>query len=203
MTHSYLKLTGMVQQLNMASTRQKVIGASSSVIICVALIGILSYIQDKNLNLTSYLQPITDIVQVQVQHNISKSELKQINTGISIQDAHDKLTRLSDLYTQNAKSNYKQPSPACYPHFQSLSSINEWSFTNKTINRLYFYHARKAGGTSLATYFSTVARHYGLEFAQSEWTEAEEPGSVPGTFYVAHLREPVCNLHLCVLFANQ
>ena len=85
----------------MASTRQKVIGASSSIIIFVALIGILSYIQDKNLNLTSYLQPITDIAQV--QHNISKSELKQINTGISIQDAHNKLTRISDLYTQNAK----------------------------------------------------------------------------------------------------
>ena len=181
----------------MASTRQKVIGASSSIIIFVALIGILSYIQDKNLNLTSYLQPI--ITNVQVQHNnISKSELKKINTGISIQGAHDKLTRITDLYTQNAKSNYKQPSPACYPHFQSLTSINEWTFTNKTMfNRLYFYHARKAGGTSLATYFSTVARHYGLEFAQSEWTEAEEPGSVPGTFYVAHLREPVCNVHMC------
>ena len=42
----------------MASTRQKVIGASSSAIIFVALIGILSYIQDKNLNLSSYLQTV-------------------------------------------------------------------------------------------------------------------------------------------------
>ena len=179
--HSYI--------INMASTRQKVIGASSSIII-VALIGILSYIQDKNLNLTSYLQPITNVLQV--QHNISKSELKKLNIANDIGLAHDKLTRYTDLYTQNAKSNYKQPSPACHPHFQSVTSINEWTFTNTTkFNRLYFYHARKAGGTSLANYFSTVARHYGLEFAQSEWTEAEEPGSVPGTFYVAHLREPV------------
>ena len=86
----------------MASTRQKVIGASSSIIIFVTLIGILSYTQDKNLNLTSYLQPITDIVQV--QHNISKSELKKLNIAKDIGLAHDKLTQYTDLYTQNAKS---------------------------------------------------------------------------------------------------
>ena len=84
-------------------------------------------------------------------------------------------------------------SPACHPHFRYLSSITSWAYSEETkFTRLYFYHARKAGGTSLAQYFSMVALHHGLEFEHEEWNEAEEPGTheLP-TFYVTHLREPV------------
>lgn len=88
-----------------------------------------------------------------------------------------------------------QRSPACHPHFRFTShesnKTRAWSEDTK-FKRMYFYHARKAGGTSLANYFSMVARHHGLEFQHAEWVEAEEPGTheLP-TFYVTHLREPV------------
>jgi len=87
-------------------------------------------------------------------------------------------------------------SPACHPHFRYLSSNTSWAYSDDAkFKRLYFYHARKAGGTSLAHYFSMVALHHGLEFEHAEWYEAEEPGTheLP-TFYVTHLREPV-SLH--------
>lgn len=60
------------------------------------------------------------------------------------------------------------------------------------IRRLYFYHASKAGGTSLGEYLVKVAMHHGLEFASDEKWAAAEPGAfgVP-TLYVTHLREPV------------
>jgi hypothetical protein len=104
------------------------------------------------------------------------------------------LTRLLDLSKQQSHNQTK--SPACHPHFQYLSSNTSWTTSEKTkFKRLYFYHARKAGGTSLAMYFAKVATHHGLKFQHDEWVVAEEPGTnindeLP-TFYVAHLREPV------------
>jgi hypothetical protein len=78
-----------------------------------------------------------------------------------------------------------QQSPACNPNIR-------YSSETKKFKRLFFYHARKAGGTSLSYYFEKVAFHHGLIFKQGEGIEAEEPGThkLP-TFYVAHMREPV------------
>ncbi|KAL3801888.1 hypothetical protein ACHAW5_008674 [Stephanodiscus triporus] len=84
-------------------------------------------------------------------------------------------------------------SPACHPHFRYFSNETSRAWSDDTkFQRLYFYHARKAGGTSLANYFAMVAHHHGLKFEHAEWFEAEEPGTheLP-TFYVTHLREPV------------
>jgi hypothetical protein len=86
-----------------------------------------------------------------------------------------------------------QKSPACHPHFRYFSNETSRAWSDDTkFKRLYFYHARKAGGTSLANYFAMVAHHHGLKFQHAEWVEAEEPGTheLP-TFYVTHLREPV------------
>ena len=108
-----------------------------------------------------------------------------------ILQAREKSARLSSLYSQISQS--KQQSPVCHPHFGVLSSNSTRIWSNNTkFKRLYFYHARKAGGTSLTQYFKQVAQHRGLEFAHNEYVEAEEPGSheLP-TFYVTHLREPV------------
>ncbi|KAL7524178.1 hypothetical protein ACHAWF_000846, partial [Thalassiosira exigua] len=84
-------------------------------------------------------------------------------------------------------------SPACHPHFRTAPKLNPGSLLDSTkFQRLYFYHARKAGGTSLADYLVRVAHHHGIEFQADEWKEAEEPGRHPvPTLYVAHLREPV------------
>ena len=84
--------------------------------------------------------------------------------------ARRKHLRLADLYSQMSQSKQKQPSPACRPHF-NLAMLNDtWAWSDDVkFQRLYFYHARKAGGTSLARYFSKVAHHYGLEFNVDEW----------------------------------
>ena len=84
---------------------------------------------------------------------------------------------------------HAQQSPACNPNFRSSSET-------KKFKRLFFYHARKAGGTSLSYYFEKVAFHHGLIFKQGEGVEAEEPGTHKfPTFYVAHMREPVRQYH--------
>ena len=87
-----------------------------------------------------------------------------------------------------------QPSPVCRPNLNA--ALPDWRWDNSTkFERIYFYHARKAGGTSLAQYFKEVAKYHGLEFVADEWNAAEEPGhnnvSGASTFYVTHLREPV------------
>ena len=118
-------------------------------------------------------------------------------------DSLAELTRLLDLNRQQSQKqtksqseelHYIQQSPACKPHFRYLSSSTSWETSSTKFKRLYFYHARKAGGTSLAMYFAKVATHHGLKFQHDEWVVAEEPGTkndeLP-TFYVAHLREPV------------
>ncbi|KAL7489056.1 hypothetical protein ACHAW6_014640 [Cyclotella cf. meneghiniana] len=100
-----------------------------------------------------------------------------------------------DLYTKlPAMKQFAvmQPSPACRPNLDA--ALPGWKWSNSTrFTRMYFYHARKAGGTSLARYFSIVAKNYGLDFKAVEWKASEEPGEPfrETTFYVTHLREPI------------
>ena len=166
--------------------------ASSSIVIFVTLLGCLSYkIQIGDLHLTSY--------HYFHKHN-NKMNSSLCEAGMdkmicaSILRSHKKLQRLTGLLQdiQKSPTGAHHVSPACYPHFKSIQNINDWTWsTQQKFNRIYFYHTRKAGGTSLANYFSKVALHHGLEFGQDEWSASEEPGSVPGTFYITHLREPV------------
>ena len=105
-------------------------------------------------------------------------------------EAKLKAFRLGKLYATRPPGH---ESPACRPHFRSVDDGASWEFSNATrFRRMAFHHARKAGGTSIADYLVRVAHHYGIEFVQTEFDSAEEPGTndVP-TFYVTHLREPV------------
>lgn len=86
-------------------------------------------------------------------------------------------------------------SPACHPHFNVALPKHKWNNTTK-FKRIYFYHARKAGGSTVHKYLGAVAEHYGIELKAVEWLAMEEPGSREyeddgATFYVTHLREPV------------
>ena len=205
----------------MTTSKQKLISASSSFVIFVTLIGVLSYIQVGDLHLASYMQQ--QLNQTYYQHKSAHETINNTNnsdddgvvqldvnsvekntTIISkeegIHQARQNLKRITKLYTQNlqqSKQQHQQKSPACYPHFQVLSSINEWTWSNTTkFKRLYFYHARKAGGTSLAYYFSRVAMHHGLEFAQDEWSQAE------GILMYFCLKHYDCNYYLlCILIS--
>mmetsp|Transcript_18281 Transcript_18281/g.44034 ORF Transcript_18281/g.44034 Transcript_18281/m.44034 type:complete len:490 (-) Transcript_18281:61-1530(-) len=81
-------------------------------------------------------------------------------------------------------------SPACRPHFDLALPDGKWTNTTR-FRRLYFYHARRAGGTNLRRYFEKVAAHHGLEFVVTESFAAEDPGSHDeATFYVTHMKEP-------------
>ncbi|KAL9181964.1 hypothetical protein ACHAXT_012307 [Thalassiosira profunda] len=83
-------------------------------------------------------------------------------------------------------------SPACRPHFNLALRDNRWSNTTK-FKRIYLYHARKAGGSTIHRYLAKVSDHYGIELRAVEWNAMEEPGTYDdaATFYVTHLREPV------------
>lgn len=104
---------------------------------------------------------------------------------VSRQHIHDILN------TETSKNAELLPSPACHPHFNL--ALQDGQFNNITkFKRIYLYHARKAGGSSMSQYFSTVAKTYGLDYFSREWGTMEEPGfGEKDTFYVAHLREPV------------
>ncbi|KAL3790935.1 hypothetical protein HJC23_004917 [Cyclotella cryptica] len=126
------------------------------------------------------------------EHQINPNNVHESNSpkeSIAIrQMRHDVFAKLPAMKQFAAM----QPSPACRPNLDA--ALPEWKWSNSTrFTRMYFYHARKAGGTSLARYFSNVARHYGLKFKAVEWKASEEPGEPFGetTFYVTHLREPV------------
>ena len=98
------------------------------------------------------------------------------------------------LSTEISHSAELLPSPACHPHFNLALPNGQFNNTTK-FKRIYLYHARKAGGSSMSQYFSTVAKTYGLDYTAREWGSMEEPGfGDKDTFYVAHVREPVSKL---------
>lgn len=171
--------------------------ASWSLALLSALVGSVYYAQVNNLDLTTYVQSYeqeqlhesdgeggeqSSLLRFQITRGKGRKRLDDIA------QARAKAARLSKLYRQSS-----QPSPACHPHLDLPSSTSSWTWNgDRKFKRIYFYHARKAGGTSLAHYFKNVALHHGLEYRHVEWDEAEEPGTheIP-TFYVTHLREPV------------
>ncbi|KAL3803654.1 hypothetical protein HJC23_003708 [Cyclotella cryptica] len=123
--------------------------------------------------------------------NHTSTNLTLLSDGIQYYFSSNNST--DELHSLRRQSE-SQRSPACHPHFQVASPPGEpltWSSSSK-FKRLYFYHARKAGGTSLSYYFEKVARHHGLEFSSMEYLGSEVPGSHDETtFYVTHLRHPV------------
>lgn len=116
------------------------------------------------------------------------SDVDDIYVRVAETSDDDTTTRVDSIANENGEA---IASPACNPHFSAALPNNKWDNTTK-FKRIYFYHARKAGGSSMHKYFVNVAQHYGLEFAYTEWSGMEEPGTYDAaTFYVTILREPV------------
>jgi hypothetical protein len=138
----------------------------------------------------------------------NQSDLQtQISYGIipkstSVNDIHNAIQqRIHSSYNTHLYDNLPFTSPACYPHF-NLYRPNGQGWTNKTkFKRILFYHARKAGGSSVNKYLVKVAKYYNIKIEWIEWSTMEEPGTYyhdgtdieddGGTFYVTHLREPI------------
>ena len=106
------------------------------------------------------------------------------------------LERIHESIQKNNTSAATIPiSPACHPHFNLALPNNKWSNTTK-FNRIYFYHSRKAAGSTVHRYLRKVADKYGIELKAVEWSGMEEPGTSyennnTNTFYVTNIREPI------------
>jgi len=105
------------------------------------------------------------------------------------------LERIHETIQRNSTSTAIPVSPACHPHFNLALPNNKWSNTTK-FNRIYFYHSRKAAGSTVHKYLRKVADKYGIEFKAVEWRGMEEPGTSyennnTNTFYVTNIREPI------------
>lgn len=116
------------------------------------------------------------------------------------------------ISVKNPFSKELSKSPACNPHSKVAVPLNSvvppsdiqvlnghahplislsWNST-RPFTRIYFYHIRKSGGTMIRKYLKAVASHYSIDLTIQENKYAkEEVGSVPGTFYVTNLRDPV------------
>jgi len=74
----------------------------------------------------------------------------------------------------------------------STTALNNLTLPTGTIRRLYFVHMRKAGGSSIRTYFREVAEKYGWKYRAVEGHKSPElPGTDPHTLYITHMREPI------------
>ena len=179
-----------------SSSKRRVAAIASTFILFVATLGLVKYIEVEDLHLSSYLQSEeNDNHPSQYQINATMFEQSLRLVDDEREETEKQLVLVKSAHLSSLDSNISTPprknrSPACHPHFHHFTSNTTWNTAK--FKRIYFYHTRKAGGTSLGNYFSRVADQYGLEFDQGEWIEAEEPGTheLP-TFYVTHLREPV------------
>jgi hypothetical protein len=121
-----------------------------------------------------------------LQLQISKGSISNAFTPHEINQA---------ILQRNQLQQQQPSSPACYPHFNLYQPNGTWDNTTK-FKRILFYHARKAGGSSMYKYLIKVAETYGIKIEWIEWTAMEEPGTHidkpdEETFYVTHLREPI------------
>lgn len=133
-----------------------------------------------------------------VYYNIAKDIADADDDGI-----YDKISeRISSILGKNENDQIRSTlgggngttnmiSPACHPHFNLALPNNKWNNSTK-FSRIYFYHSRKAGGSSIHKYLGKVADHYNIKLSYNEWTTMEEPGTYDNaTFYVTHMREPI------------
>jgi hypothetical protein len=112
-------------------------------------------------------------------------------------------------------NHHPRPLPTCRPHWgigvtMSSSSKDDGlgrtirsddddddvalAASRRRISRIYFYHARKAGGTMIRKYLQRVSSTYNINLHVMEYKHAhhdEEVGSRPDTLYVTNIRDPV------------
>jgi len=136
----------------------------------------------------------------EVSNDETDDDLYSIAKNIADTDddnIYDKvLERIHESIKKNNTSAATLPnSPVCHPHFNLALPNNKWSNTTK-FNRIYFYHSRKAAGSTVHKYLRKVADKYGIELKAVEWSGMEEPGTSyennnTNTFYVTNIREPI------------
>ena len=80
-------------------------------------------------------------------------------------------------------STWSTTSPACQPRL--LLNGNQLP-----IQRIFFLHMRKAGGTVIRKYLNKVAHAYGIKVEAREGKRTVEDRMDPHTLYVTNLREP-------------
>ena len=100
-------------------------------------------------------------------------------------DNNEKQTRTTRNARDHSGLRPKAISPAC--HVPPIDPARK-------IERIFFLHMRKAGGTSLRSYLRHLSRKVGLDYLAIEADTPQEfpsPEMLNSTLYVTHLREPV------------
>eukprot|EP00986_Skeletonema_menzelii_P015795 scaffold12700_cov142-Skeletonema_menzelii.AAC.5 len=116
-----------------------------------------------------------------------------ISNNVSATQINQAILQRNQEFIKAKEANTLPSSPACHPHFNHYQPNGQWNNTTK-FKRILFYHARKAGGSSMNKYLVKVAKTYGIKIEWIEWSPMEEPGTKfdkEDTFYVTHLREPI------------
>jgi hypothetical protein len=72
-----------------------------------------------------------------------------------------------------------------------LQLVDRFPANGHKINRIFFLHMRKAGGTTIRRYLLKVAKHYNLTFEAREGKQTREIPMDANTLYVTNVREPV------------
>lgn len=78
-------------------------------------------------------------------------------------------------------------SPACQPR---LHLLDDDDGNQRPIQRIFFLHMRKAGGTVIRKYLQKVSKQYGILYVAREGRKTVEHPMDPHTLYVTNLREP-------------
>ena len=131
-----------------------------------------------------------DELQLPLQQQIS---FGKIDNKFPAHEINQAVIKHVDKFQEQLRAKLLPPSPACFPHFNHYQPNGQWNNTTK-FKRILFYHARKAGGSSMNKYLVKVAQTYGIQIEWIEWATMEDPGTrydKADTFYVTHMREPV------------
>lgn len=128
-------------------------------------------------------------------HQVGSTKINEISRNQSI---------VSNSTATDKESNYQKIGVTPRNEVSVNQSIVTTSFRqacnpsfldqNRRINRIFFAHMRKAGGTTIRKYLQRVAKKYELDFVVKEGTPADMPHPNSTTFYVTNLREPVSRL---------
>jgi hypothetical protein len=93
-------------------------------------------------------------------------------------------TNLLDLHTKDRRESNGYTSPACTLQIED----------GTTFDRIFLLHMRKAGGSSMRSYFRDVTKKYNISWGFQEGpNNVEFPGDQPNTntLYVTHMRKPI------------
>lgn len=112
-------------------------------------------------------------------------------SGVETGTAHQLSTALPKREYLSVDRNL--PAACRIPPSEKSIPANYKRFNSSEFDEIYFYHVRKAGGSTLNNYLELVAKTYGLDFLRDEGKKGRSPfdRGNRSVFYATMVREPV------------